>query len=92
LKYPKVVTTFCPRCKKHTEHAVSLYKKGKERTMSRGARKHAEEKKGYGGQKFPELVRTAKTTKKATLKLKCKECGFSQMKKGMRLRKLEIVE
>jgi len=92
LKYPKVVNTFCPKCKKHTDHTVSLYKKGKERTMSRGARKHAEEKKGYGGQKFPELIRTAKTTKKATLRFKCKDCGFMFIKEGMRLRKLEIME
>ena len=58
--------------------------------MALGARRHAEDKKGYGGQKFPEQVRTAKTTKKQTLKLKCKECGFMVMRKGMRLRKLEI--
>ncbi|MEM3387194.1 MAG: 50S ribosomal protein L44e, partial [Nitrososphaerales archaeon] len=55
------------------------------------ARRHAEDKKGYGGQKFPELKRTAKTTKKQTLKLKCKECGRQSMREGIRLRKLEIV-
>ncbi len=58
--------------------------------MSWGARKHEEEKKGYGGQKYPELVRTAKTTKKVTLKLKCKVCGHTLMKKGIRLRKAEL--
>lgn len=58
--------------------------------MSWGARKHEEEKKGYGGQKYPELVRTAKTTKKVTLKLKCKVCGYTLMKKGIRLRKAEL--
>ena len=59
--------------------------------MALGARRHAEDKKGYGGQKFPELKRKAKTTKKQTLKLKCKECGHQTMRKGIRLRKLEIV-
>jgi len=58
--------------------------------MSIGARRHAEDKKGYGGQKFPELVRTAKTTKKQVLKLKCKNCNLERMNKGIRLRKLEI--
>ncbi|MGC8568859.1 MAG: 50S ribosomal protein L44e [Nitrososphaeria archaeon] len=92
MKIPSVIVTYCPRCKKHTEHEVSIYKKGKERSMSYGARYHEEVKHGYGGQKYPELKRTAKTTKKVTLKLKCKECGYTIMKEGIRLRKAEIVE
>ncbi len=84
--------TFCPSCKKHTLHSVSLYKRGKERASSWGARRQAGRKRGYGGQKFPELIRTAKTTKKATLRLKCKECNKEVMRKGTRLRKAEIVE
>ena len=60
--------------------------------MSWGARKHEEEKKGYGGQKYPELKRTAKTTKKQTLKLTCKECGYTIMKEGIRMKRIEIVE
>jgi large subunit ribosomal protein L44e len=38
------------------------------------------------------LIRTAKTTKKVTLKLKCKECNKEAMRKGIRLRKAEIVQ
>ena len=90
MKVPKEIRTYCPKDKKHTIHTVSLYKKGKERASSLGARRHAEDRKGYGGQKFPELVRTAKTTKKQTLVLKCKECGYKIMKYGIRLRKMEI--
>lgn len=90
MKMPKEVHTYCPKCKHHTIHSATIYKKGKERATALGARRHAEDKKGYGGQKFPELVRTAKTTKKQTLKLKCKDCGYTIMKKGIRLRKLEI--
>ena len=48
MKIPKVVRTYCPKCRIHTEHSVSIYKKGKERSMSWGARKHEEDKKGYG--------------------------------------------
>ncbi|MGI0031307.1 MAG: 50S ribosomal protein L44e, partial [Nitrososphaeraceae archaeon] len=48
------------------------------------------DKKGYGGQKFPELKRTAKTTKKITLRYTCKNCQRKTMKEGMRMRKLEI--
>ncbi|GIU71904.1 MAG: 50S ribosomal protein L44e [Candidatus Nitrosocaldaceae archaeon] len=91
MKVPKEITTYCPRCKKHTVHAISLYKKGKDRKSALGARRHAEDKKGYGGQKFPELKRTAKTTKKQTLKYKCKECNYIIQREGIRLRKLEIL-
>lgn len=91
MKIPKEIRTYCPRDRRHTIHLVSIYKRGKERVMSLGARRHAEDKKGYGGQKFPELVRTAKTTKKQTLKLKCKECGHTIMREGIRLRKMEIL-
>jgi len=92
VKIPKELRTFCPSCKHHTLHSISLYKKGKERASSWGARRQAGRKRGYGGQKFPELIRTAKTTKKATLKLKCKECNKEVMRKGIRLRKAEIVQ
>ena len=90
MKVPKEIRTYCPKDKKHTVHTVSIYKKGKQRTSSLGARKHEEDRHGYGGQKFPKLVRTAKTTMKQTLVLKCKECGYQIMKYGIRLRKLEI--
>jgi|TARA_B100000315_G_scaffold242536_1_gene264825 large subunit ribosomal protein L44e len=91
MKVPKDIRTNCPHCKKHTLHGVSLYKKGTQRTAALGARRHAEDKKGYGGQKFPELIRTAKTTKKMQMKLKCKECGKQLVRAGIRLRKFEIL-
>ncbi|MCS7116654.1 MAG: 50S ribosomal protein L44e [Nitrososphaerota archaeon] len=91
MKIPKEIRTYCAKCRKHTLHTISLYKKGKERASAIGARRHAEDKKGYGGQKYPELVRTAKTTKKQTLKLKCRECGRESLRKGIRLKKVEIV-
>ena len=90
MKMQKELRKFCPKCKTHTTQAVSTYKKGKDRKGAQGARRHAEDKKGYGGQKFPELKRTAKTTKKVTLKYTCKTCQRKTMKQGMRIRKLEI--
>lgn len=90
MKIVKQSRKYCPKCNKHTIQTISLYKKGKERGNSKGHRDHAKEKKGYGGQKFPELIRKAKTTKKMVLKLKCKVCGFGTMKPGLRIRKIEI--
>ncbi len=90
MKMQKEFRKFCPKCKTHTIQTVSIYKKGKDRKGAQGALRHAEDKKGYGGQKFPELKRTAKTTKKITLKYSCKTCQRKTMKEGRRMRKLEI--
>jgi large subunit ribosomal protein L44e len=90
MKMQKEFRKFCPKCKTHTIQSVSIYKKGKDRKGAQGALRHAEDKKGYGGQKFPELKRTAKTTKKITLKYSCKICQRKTMKEGRRMRKLEI--
>lgn len=90
MKMQKEQKKFCSKCKTHTVQSASIYKKGKDRTSAQGARRHAEDKRGYGGQKFPELKRTAKTTKKITLKYTCKTCHKQTMKAGIRIRKLEI--
>ena len=91
LKIPATIRTYCPRCRKHTEHKVTLYKKGKDRALAIGARRHERELHGYGGQKYPIQRKKAKLTQKQTLKLICKECGYTIHKKGIRLKKLEIV-
>jgi large subunit ribosomal protein L44e len=91
VNVPKEVRTYCPRCKKHQTHSVTLYKAGKRRPLARGERHHKlREKRGYGGQKYPLQREFAKTTKKQTLKLKCKVCGYTRHKDGIRLRKLVI--
>jgi large subunit ribosomal protein L44e len=91
MKIPKTIRTFCPKCKTHTEHTVSIYKAGKRRGAKKGERHQAERKKGYGGQKFPEQHNQAKVTKKTSLTLKCKECNYTLQRKGIRLKKAEVV-
>jgi large subunit ribosomal protein L44e len=91
LNVPKEVRTYCPKCKQHQAHTVTLYKAGKPRALAKGARQHTRKKRGYGGQKYPLQREFAKTTKKQTLKLKCKVCGFMRHKDGIRLRKLVIM-
>lgn len=90
MNVPKEISTYCPRCKIHTAHVVSLYKEGRRRTLAQGERHHKRERKGYGGQKYPMLKRKAKTTKKQSLKLRCGKCGRIGHKKGVRLRKVTI--
>ncbi|MEM0440265.1 MAG: 50S ribosomal protein L44e [Candidatus Caldarchaeum sp.] len=91
MKVPAKTTTYCPKCNAHTEHTVALYKKGKERSLAIGARRHERELKGYGGQKYPIQRKKSKTTDKKTLVLKCVTCGRSVMREGIRLKKLEVV-
>ena len=90
MNFPKEITTYCSRCKKHQVHRVSIYKPGKRRALAHGERHHSREKKGYGGQKYPLQKKFAKTTKKQTIKLACKLCGYVRQKDGMRLSKLVI--
>lgn len=90
MKAPKEIRTYCPKCNKYTVHAVSIYKDGRRRALSKGERRHEREKRGYGGQKYPLLRRKAKTTKKLSLKLQCKVCGYMLQREGVRLKKLVI--
>ena len=91
MNLPKAKNTFCPKCNKHTNQKISIYKAGKRRGMAAGERRHAQRKKGYGGQKFPKLAKPAKTTKKVTQVLTCPDCNKKMMKKGIRIRKFELV-
>lgn len=90
MKVPKAMTTYCPKCNKHTEHSISLHKSGKSRALAEGNRRYDRKKEGYGGQPKPKQRKMAKTTKRQTLMLKCKDCGRVVERLGIRLRKLEI--
>ena len=91
MNLPKAKNTFCPKCNKHTTQKISIYKAGKRRGMAAGERRHAQRKKGYGGQKFPKLAKPEKTTKKVTQVLTCPECKKKIMKKCIRIRNFELV-
>mmetsp|Transcript_32583 Transcript_32583/g.29441 ORF Transcript_32583/g.29441 Transcript_32583/m.29441 type:complete len:98 (-) Transcript_32583:194-487(-) len=68
---PKAMRTFCKKCKKHTNHKVTQYKKGKDSLTAQGKRRYDAKQEGYGGQKKPIFRKKAKTTKKITLRLSC---------------------
>ncbi|HID40552.1 MAG TPA: 50S ribosomal protein L44e, partial [Pyrodictium sp.] len=40
MKVPKVINTYCPRCKTHTPHSVAIYKHGKRRSLAEGERRY----------------------------------------------------
>ena len=93
MKYPKIVRTYCPKCKKHTEHTVSVTKRkarGKAHPMSLAQRRFKAKLRGYGSFPRPNPKGEGKPTKKVDLRLKCKDCGKMHTKKGFRSKKFEI--
>lgn len=76
MNVPKERKTFCKgkKCLKHTVHKVTQYKAGKASNFAQGKRRYDRKQKGYGGQTKPVFHKKAKTTKKVTLRLECKDC------------------
>merc|ERR1712055_266617 len=76
VNVPKVRNTFCKskKCRKHTKHKVTQYKKGKDSIFAQGKRRYDRKQSGYGGQTKPIFHKKAKTTKKIVLKMECTEC------------------
>lgn len=88
VNIPKTRNTFCrgSKCRKHTPHKVSQYKKGKDSLVVQGKRRYDAKQKGFGGQTKPIFRKKAKTTKKIVLKLvrcsssrssSCRTCSSS---------------
>ncbi|RLG47918.1 MAG: 50S ribosomal protein L44e [Thermoproteota archaeon] len=90
MKVPSVIRTYCPRCRKHTEHKVSLYKAGRPRKLSWGIRQLERKRKGYGGEPRGKLRRKAKTKKKIVLVLECKVCQRKSLRSLGRMLRVEI--
>uniref|UniRef100_V5GYW2 Putative 60s ribosomal protein n=1 Tax=Ixodes ricinus TaxID=34613 RepID=V5GYW2_IXORI len=75
VNVPKQRRTFCKgKCKKHTLHKVTQYKKGKDSLYAQGKRRYDRKQQGYGGQTKPIFRKKAKTTKEVVLRMECTEC------------------
>jgi large subunit ribosomal protein L44e len=96
MKIPKKKKKFCPKCKKYTEHKVSVVKSGRKRgAMKEGQRRFKAKMAGYGGYPRPKPEKGtkygAKTTKKIDIRYKCSVCGKEQTpKKGKRMKKVDM--
>jgi len=77
MNIPKKINTYCPTCKKHTEHKVSKigFKKNpaKPRKMSWGQRSFDRKIKGYTSS-VGEKALVIKQSKRNTLLLECPVC------------------
>ncbi len=91
MKVKNTMNKYCPKCRRHTQHTVSTYKRGKDRSMAQGKRRMTRKVRGYGSFPKPIQKRFSKTTKKVVLRYRCNECGHVMQSKGMRLKKVEIV-
>ena len=92
MKVPKKLHTYCPSCRKHTEHRVSQLKKRSARPVSWGQRQFARVTAGYGSQPRSEQKKFAKVAKKVVLILKCSVCGKSHPHHGFRAKSVKFEE
>lgn len=103
MKVKKTKKKYCRKCKKSTEQTIALAKQGgrnKTHPMSYGSRKRMRkrgEDRGFGnkGKVSRGAVSSwkrhgAKTSKKITLKLTCKECQKSTIQVLQRAKKVEM--
>jgi len=86
MKVVKTQKRYCPYCKKHTEHKVSIAKgkarpKTKKGALKWGVRQYARIVAGYGGSPRikPESV---KTSKHVALRYECLVCGKKHYKQN----------
>ncbi len=101
MKLPKTVNRYCPYCKKHTSHRVSLNKKRNPRTMTYGSKIRARRRgqaRGIGNMgrySKPAISKFKMTGKKASkktdLRYECSECKKTHIQReGFRSRKIEF--
>ncbi|PFX24638.1 60S ribosomal protein L44 [Stylophora pistillata] len=78
VNVPKQRRTYCKakKCRRHTLHKVTQYKKGKDSLYAQGKRRYDRKQSGYGGQTKPIFHKKAKTTKKIVLRMECTECKY----------------
>ena len=94
MKFPKTKNTYCPHCKKHTEHTVKVVKqrtRGTARPNAQANRQKKRHKRGYGGHgKYSKPAVAKKATQKLDLRLVCKVCKKMHTTKGFRAGKFEL--
>jgi large subunit ribosomal protein L44e len=87
----KEITTYCPKCGKHTLHTAKLPSKGAVRTLSVQSRRHFRAIKGYVGSVEPK-IHPKKLGKKQVVLLECKVCKYKVERRigGRSKKKVEI--
>jgi len=92
MHYPKTVSTYCPKCKTHTEHEVEKGKKRPASELKWGQRRFRRATRGYGGFPRPKPEGRAKAVRRVYLKYRCKKCKYTVQPASWRASQLELVE
>ena len=101
MKFPKNTNRFCPYCRKHTSHKLSLNKKRSPGALTYGSKLRARKrgsargKGNMGRYSKPAITKFKMTGKKASKKIdlryECKDCKKQHMKsKGFRVKRIEF--
>lgn len=103
MKVPKMKMRYCKKCRKHTEHKISIAKKrtpGSAHPLSKFSKVRSEFGKGHGnlgkfGSKPPVSkwkMTGKKQTKKTDFRYECKECKKTSVQRyGIRTKRVEFV-
>jgi large subunit ribosomal protein L44e len=75
MKIEKEINAYCPKCNKHTTHAVKMPSKGAQRAMSKATRRHNRAIAGYVGSVEPK-IHPKKLSKRQKVLLECKVCKY----------------
>jgi large subunit ribosomal protein L44e len=92
MHYPKSISTYCPKCKTHTEHEVEKVKKRPASELKWGQRRFRRATSGYGGFPRPKPEGRAKAVRRVNLKFRCKKCKYTVQPASWRASSLELVE
>ena len=92
MKLPRSISTYCPYCKKHSDHEVERVKKKKASEMKWGQRRFRRATSGYGGFPRPKPEGREKPTRRVALRYRCKTCKKAHQKQCFKAKKFEIME
>ncbi|RZN69252.1 MAG: 50S ribosomal protein L44e [Candidatus Methanolliviera hydrocarbonicum] len=91
MKMPKKIKTYCPYCKKSTEHSIEKVKKGRQSGL-KWINRQKSRRQGIGNLgKFSKVPGGDKPTKKVNIRYRCNECKKAHTRKGFRVSKFELV-
>ena len=92
MKLPRLIKTYCPYRRRHTNHDVERVKKKRASELKWGQRRFRKVTAGYGGFPRPKPEGREKPTKRVHLRYRCKECNKAHNVVGRRASKFELVE
>ncbi len=92
MKLPKEVKTYCPYCKKHTNHVSMVVKKKKASELAEGQRRYRRKTVGYTGFPRPRPA-GEKAARRKDLRFQCTVCKKQHPRtRTFRSKKFEIVK